>query len=725
VTLSARHLELLAASGITSEYAELRGYETVTDVNRLAAVNIVRPGRLIPGLLVPQLRIDGSTWGYQYRPDKPRAKDGKPVKYETPWQQPNHLDIPPGVGELLADPTVPLWVTEGNKKADCGAIHGLCIVALTGVWNWRGTNDAGGKVAVADWQDIGLNDRRVIIAFDGDVAHKKGVHDASQSLAQYLAYKGARPEYLWLPDTDTKTGLDDYLMEHSVDELRRLVKPTSPPPRRTEKQAPPKPQSQPVKPMQPVPLDDALAVFKKWLHLGDTAPIIAVAATVVANLTEGDPVWLLLVSPPSGGKTEILMALVKLPYIVAAATITEASLLSGTSKRERAADATGGLLRQVGDFGILLAKDFTSVLSQNRDTAKAAMAALREIYDGRWDRPVGTDGGKVLHWAGKCGFIGGVTPSYDSYQSIVNTLGDRFLLLRLPQVDAKQQAKSARRSAQHEKEMRRELSGAMLGLIAGADLTKVTQDITDDTGERLDNLAIFTACARTAVERDGYTKELLIIPQAEGPARLVKAMRQLYGGMVGLGVDDDTRWGVLNRVALDCAPAMRMPLMRALIAVKEPTTTAVIAEQIGGVTRTAGRVLEDLALLGIAGRAKKSEADNSANLWWASDWLREYWPEKVGPKSTTRRVGVVKEVLFTTPDSDHSDTSSTPLRTSRSYFSDDDSASLPLGDISPNGAEPTSANGVCRDCGDKPPAVDGRCDECQAIHRNIIAGYDQ
>jgi hypothetical protein len=42
----------------------------------------------------------------------------------------------------------------------------------------------------------------------------------------------------------------------------------------------------------------------------------------------------------------------------------------------------------IGEFGILLCKDFTSVLSQNRDTAKQAMAALREVYDGSWDRPV-------------------------------------------------------------------------------------------------------------------------------------------------------------------------------------------------------------------------------------------------------------------------------------------------------------------------------------------------
>jgi hypothetical protein len=121
-------------------------------------------------------------------------------------------------------------------------------------------------------------------------------------------------------------------------------------------------------------LTDALKVFGHWLYLADAAPVLVTAAAVVANLAEGDPVWLLLVGPPSGGKTEILSSLIRLPYIVPAATLTEAALLSGTPKREKTAGATGGLLRRVGDFGILLAKDFTSVLAQNR----ASFAGMRE-----------------------------------------------------------------------------------------------------------------------------------------------------------------------------------------------------------------------------------------------------------------------------------------------------------------------------------------------------------
>jgi hypothetical protein len=229
MSIARHHMRMLAESGITSEHAAARGYETVTGPERLAEVNVVRAVRShVPGLLVPMLRVDGSTWGYQYRPDTPRLRDGKPVKYETPWQQRNGLDIPPGVVEMVADPTIPLWITEGVKKADCGALHGLCIVALSGVWNWLQTNAAGGKMALPEWHDIALNGRRVILGFDGDVARKPAVHRALHALACYLATKGARVEYLHLPDTDDKTGLDDYIVAHGVADLWHLVKPNAP-----------------------------------------------------------------------------------------------------------------------------------------------------------------------------------------------------------------------------------------------------------------------------------------------------------------------------------------------------------------------------------------------------------------------------------------------------------------------------------------------------------------
>ena len=366
------HFAMLAASGITREHAELRGYRTVDDPRRLAELGITKAGRNVPGLLLPQLRCDGSTWGHQYRPDTPRLRDGKPVKYETPWHQCNGIDVPPGVGPMLGDPSMPLWITEGLKKADCGALHGLCIIALPGVWSWRGKNARGGKTAVPEWHDIALNGRRVILAFDGDVARKPSVRKALCALAGYLEGKGARVEYLHLPDTEDKTGLDDYLMSHTVEDLWRLVKPMSPPAEpaddtRSDQQPSPEPEPEPV---HPVSLADAHAVFRHWFGEDyDTDALDAeCAAVAVERFDDGsDPIWLLLISGPGNAKTETVQALDGTGAVVSSSISSDAALLSATPQGDRAKNATGGLLRKIGDRGVLIIKDVTSILSMDRN----------------------------------------------------------------------------------------------------------------------------------------------------------------------------------------------------------------------------------------------------------------------------------------------------------------------------------------------------------------------
>ena len=68
-----------------------------------------------------------------YRPDIPR-KDAnqREIKYELPKNAGVRLDCPTRCQPMLADPFLPLWVTEGIKKADALASHGLCAIAVLG-----------------------------------------------------------------------------------------------------------------------------------------------------------------------------------------------------------------------------------------------------------------------------------------------------------------------------------------------------------------------------------------------------------------------------------------------------------------------------------------------------------------------------------------------------------------------------------------------------------------
>ena len=439
-----------------------------------------------------------------------------------------------------------------------------------------------------------------------------------------------------------------------------------------------------VTPATPCALEETLAVFRRWLSLDDPSPVYAVAATLVANRAPGDPVWLLLVCAPSTGKTEILSAATRLPWVIPAAKVTEASLLSGTSKRERTTGATGGLLRQVGDFGVLLCKDFTSVLAQNKDSRAEAMAALREAYDGEWHRPVGTDGGRVLTWRGKCGLVGGVTPALDQYGQVVSALGDRFVLLRMPDADVDDFGAAALRHGDQERQMRHDLREALAGLVEHAEIARVNRPLSADERARLIRLAAYTARARTAVVRDGYRQDVLFLPQVEGPGRLVKAYARLLGGLEAIGCDQGTTWATLTRIAIDCAPALRTKVIRQLLARPVPTRTSDIAAAIETVTKTASRYLEDLSILRLADHTKRSAANNAPDLWHASAWLRDYWPESETEKYVTahKTQGRAEEE---TSEGEHvaaNSATSTPGGTSQSHSG----ADLPAG-VSPRATD--------------------------------------
>ncbi|MBZ5623508.1 MAG: hypothetical protein LAQ69_33020 [Acidobacteriia bacterium] len=331
---------------------------------------------------------------------------------------------------------------------------------------------------------------------------------------------------------------------------------------------------------------------------------------------EGDPVWLLLIGPPGGGKTELLQPLRGLPNVHMASTLTEASLLSGTSSRDRAANASGGLLKSIGNFGIVLCKDFTSVLAMNRDTRACVLAALREIYDGFWTRHVGVDGGRTLSWQGKLGLIAACTSVIDSHHGVIATMGERFIMFRLPAID---EDKVALRALQHqgaESEMRKELQAAVGALFRNIEFAASALD--DAERARLVALATLAVRCRSAVERDGYTREVELIPEAEAPGRLALALARLLSGVSAIGANRMDAWRVVSKVALDCLPALRLRVIQALSGAAAPLDTTNVASIVRYPTQTTRRALEDLTAHDVVKR--RSQGSGKANTWRLADW---------------------------------------------------------------------------------------------------------
>lgn len=347
------------------------------------------------------------------------------------------------------------------------------------------------------------------------------------------------------------------------------------------------------------PLDETVAVFRRWMHLPDPSALYAALGAAAANMLPGEPVWLLLVGSPGSGKSEILQSLRSLPDVHPTATLTEAGLLSASPKRESTSDSTGGMLAKIGAFGILLAKDFGSVLSLHHDSRAQVLAALREVYDGEWNREVGSNGGRSLHWEGKVGLIAGCTEAIDKHSAVMGTMGERFVMLRLPEADAHEQGLKALKHSKRSAEMRAALTASVATLFESQ--AKEPPEQTESDEERLVNLAVLIVKSRSAVERDGYTREIELIPEPEAPARLAIVLSQLLDGLLTIGAAPDTAWHVVETTAFDSIPKLRRKAMSILVTANgSELSTGDIAEMIGYPLRTTERTLDDLVAHGIA-----------------------------------------------------------------------------------------------------------------------------
>jgi hypothetical protein len=374
-------------------------------------------------------------------------------------------------------------------------------------------------------------------------------------------------------------------------------------------------------------LVDGLARFRRWMHMPDPGALLVVLATVAANRSAGDPVWTLIVGPPGGGKTEVIGSITGLPDVHPAATITEAALLSGTPKKERDASAKGGLLRQIDKFGILVCKDFGSVLSMHREARAAVLAALREVYDGAWTRHLGTGGGTTLHWEGKVGLVAGCTPSIDSHHAVMGAMGERFITYRLPPVDADAQAGRALEHVGRENEMRQELAAAAASILDATNSVQLGAAPTSDERERLIRIATLAVRCRSAVERDSYSREIELIPEAEAPGRMALVLLRLRNALLAIGLDDATAWRLIAKCALDSMPAIRRSVLELLVSATSPSSTSDIGRCIGYPTTTTRRALEDLAGHGIVNRT--STGQGQADIWTASPWATDRWSATV------------------------------------------------------------------------------------------------
>ncbi|MDD2898333.1 MAG: DUF927 domain-containing protein [Desulfuromonadaceae bacterium] len=219
--LCSDHIKDLKKSGLNDE--------TITDAN----IESIPPTALEIELGMTLYHLDGayripfddaySRFKLFYSSSAPPAKRPKYIQKKGAT---NRLYIPLGISEEYLKGKAILYITEGEKKALKATQEGLPCVAVTGLWNWK---RKGSDELISDFDKITLSGRSIVLVPDNDWldlskdGKPRHLDDAVYRLATALMLRGAIVRIAYLPkDGSTKIGLDDYLINHSSDEFRKL-----------------------------------------------------------------------------------------------------------------------------------------------------------------------------------------------------------------------------------------------------------------------------------------------------------------------------------------------------------------------------------------------------------------------------------------------------------------------------------------------------------------------
>lgn len=364
-----------------------------------------------------------------------------------------------------------------------------------------------------------------------------------------------------------------------------------------------------------VPLTDAQAAFRRWLGPEyDLDALHAVLAAAAVARLDGDPLWLLLVSGSGNAKTETVQALSASGAIITSTITSDGALLSASPKKEVEQDATGGLLRAMGSSGVLVIKDITSILSMNRDARGAVLAALREIHDGRWQRNVGTGGGRTLTWDGRIVVVGAVTTAWDRAHEVISSMGDRFVILRLDSSTGRIPAgRRAVSNTGQETTMREELA------IAVADVLRPVRAgmapcLSANEQERILACADVVTRSRTAVDYD-YRGDVIDAHAMEMPTRFAKQLAQVVRGAMAVGLTRDAALRLAIRCGRDSMPPLRLAIVED-VARFPRSSTADVRRRLNKPRATVDRQLQALHMLGVLRCEEQTSEDRTR--WWYS-----------------------------------------------------------------------------------------------------------
>ncbi len=347
---------------------------------------------------------------------------------------------------------------------------------------------------------------------------------------------------------------------------------------------------------------------EKVYLLNDPYICKVVVASIISHRLPSDPVWLFIVSPSGGCKTEFINAVSKVKSVHPVSTLTSHTFISGA---KQAGGKEASLLLRM-QSGIITFEDFTTLLNEHRDELSAIMGQLRSIYGGAFTKDFGT--GETIDWVGKITILAGATYAIHTLRRMYSAMGERFLIYALVQPD---RIEAARRTMVNQesgqmKEMRAHINETFRHYSdEEIVIPEKMPSITDELRQELLDLAELATRARSTVERDWHsaTKDILEAHPPEMPTRFAGQLQIMaqalmvinqHEGHDGL-LEEDKH--ILYKMTLDSITKTNRMAMQEL-AKYEVIETAGLATKMAFPTTTVRRWLEDLNALEIIDRLK-------------------------------------------------------------------------------------------------------------------------
>ncbi len=433
-----------------------------------------------------------------------------------------------GMENLPKDKSVPIFLVEGewDRMATLYLLQEIgqagCVLAAPGAGTFK-----------EPWAQT-LKDRKFYNLYDNDQAGQDGaviVYKRLKSYAKeqkFLWWDGERPDGYDMHDL-VRDNLDDldvafeFMMENTGHK-----EPKNKP--ETKKEGEKKDEEHEQEALEPITVPALHKAFHKWLHLENCDLLDTVMGALWTVYLPGSPLWMFIVAPPSGSKSETLMPASDWHRCYPISNVTSRGLISGYQLQGGEDPSLFASLQ--GRPSAIIVKDMTPVLNGPENEREEIFGILRDAYDGAVQKVFG-NGVRRVYEDLRFAFIAGVTPAIDGFDSVA--MGERFLKFRsdkeLERSDDMERARRAIMNCGNETAMKEELREACVRVLIRKFDPGAVPLPTEKFAGIISRLAAFCAKMRAVAPSDKFSDIQSMSPLRESPSRLAVQFTKLAQGL--------------------------------------------------------------------------------------------------------------------------------------------------------------------------------------------------